>query len=159
MPDQPRHPRVGDDARREDGIRGREQRPDQERLGPVQVGQQLGRAGHQRSGDRHGEHQLPQRHVPGGLQHLGVDLEAVAEEDHDQGGEREHAHEARARIEGDEIQGSRADREPSYDEQGRERQEAAPREPGDQGADDEHDAQHRRDAVEVADCGQGRGHG
>ena len=50
-----------------------------------------------RAGDRHRQHELAQRQLPRRLEHLGLDLEPVAEQDHDQRDDREVVHEARAR--------------------------------------------------------------
>ena len=48
---------------------------------------------------RHREHELAERQVPGLLEHLRLDLEPVAEQDHDQRDDRQVGHEARRRVE------------------------------------------------------------
>ena len=50
---QPRHARVGDHRGREHGVGGREQRPQQERLGPAEVGERVGGQRDQAGGERH----------------------------------------------------------------------------------------------------------
>ena len=70
------------------GSVGDEQRAEQE--ASVQSGRSAGAwRARQCGGQRHREDELAQRQVPGALQHLALDLQAVPEEDHDQRDERQ----------------------------------------------------------------------
>ena len=60
-------------------------------------GQRVRHQGDEDAGDRHREHELAQRQPPRALQHLALDLEPVAEQDHDQGDDREVGDERSAR--------------------------------------------------------------
>ena len=51
------------------------------------------------AGHRHPDRKVARRQVPRALQHLGLDLQPVAEQDHDQRDDRELAHEARLGVE------------------------------------------------------------
>jgi hypothetical protein len=145
----PRHAGIGDHRRGEHGIGGRQQRTEQERLGPVEVRQQIGRHGHQPRCERHGQHQLAQRQVPGALEHLGLHLEAVAEEDQDQRDHRQRGDEARRRVERQHLQSPLPQCEPGDHEQRCERKEAAPGDAGDQRSSDEQEAQDGQGFVEL----------
>ena len=127
--DRPRNPRVGDHARGQHGIGGGEQRAEQERLGPAQTGQQLG---------------APRRRSPrsaawparacgtaaasGDWSISAVDLEAVAEQDHDQrhGGQLGHEPASGHRSAATPVH-ALAEHEAGEHEQRRQRQEAPPR--------------------------------
>ena len=99
MAHEPRHARVGHHARREHRVGRREKRAEQERLGPRQVGERVRDERDQRAGDRHAERELAHRQPPRLLQHLGLDLEPVAEQDHDQRDRREVLDERRLGVE------------------------------------------------------------
>ena len=141
--DQTRHPRVRHDARGEHRVGGRQQRADEERLRPGQVRQ--GGDGHRDDGrgDRHRDDERAQRHVPFAAEHLGLDLEAVAEQDHDERDDRQHRHEPACRVELEHAEPAGAEREAGEDEQRRQRQEAASRDPRDERAADEQRPEHR----------------
>ena len=81
MADDARHARVVDHARGSTGSVGDSSAPTRKASVHVRSMSALRRQRDDDGGDRHGEHELAQRQVPGPLQHLGVDLEAVAEED------------------------------------------------------------------------------
>ena len=74
---------------------------------------------------RHRDDELAQRQPPGLLQHLGLDLEPVAEQDHDQRDEREVVHEARARVDVEHAEAAVAEQEPGEHEDRGQRQERA----------------------------------
>ena len=100
------------------------------------------------------ERELAERQVPRLLEHLGLDLEAVAEQDHDQRDDRQVVHEARARVELEDLQPALAEGEARQDEHRRERQERPPREACDERArheqraeDEQHDLELHRDRV------------
>ena len=97
--DEPRHARVRDHRGREHRVGRREQGAHQEGLGPAEVREHVGGQGHEHAGERHREHELPERQVPGLLKHLLLHLEAVAEQDHDQRDHREALDELRRRVE------------------------------------------------------------
>ena len=99
------------------------------------------------------EHELAQRQVPGPLEHLGVDLETVAEEDEHERGDREVAHEARPRIDLQDVQPVVAEQEPDEHEDRGQRQERAPREARQQRAADEQRAEHGRRRLERGHAG------
>ena len=94
MADQARHARFVTMLEVSTGIGRREQRAEQERLGPGEPEQHVRGDGDDRGGDRHREHELARGQVPLAFEHLALDLEAVAEQDHDQRGEREILDEA-----------------------------------------------------------------
>ena len=142
MPNDPRHARVGNHCGGEHRIgRGTAARPTQQRLDPVEIGERVSRGRHQQSGHRHAEDQVAERQVPGLLQHLGLHLEAVAEQDQHQRDHREALHEVRGRVEVEHLEAALAEHESRHDEERRERQEAAPREARQQRADHQHRAE------------------
>ena len=93
------------------GSVGESRAPTQEGLGPAEVRERVGRQGHQHAGERHGEHELPERQVPRLLEHLLLHLEAVAEQDHDQRDHREPLHELRRRVELEHLEPALAQQE------------------------------------------------
>ena len=93
MPDDPRHARVGDHAGRQHRVGGREQRADEQARRPAEADDPVRGAGHDQRGQRHRHRELAQRQPPRLLEHLALDLEPVAEQDHDQRHEREVVHE------------------------------------------------------------------
>ena len=105
--------------------------------------------GDDRGGDRHRDHELARGQVPLAFEHLALDLEAVAEQDHDQRGEREVLDEARMRAEVDLAEAARAEREAGEHEQRGQRQERALREAGGERADDQQQAEHGGDRLEA----------
>ena len=111
MPDHARHARVGNDARREHRVSGREQRAHEEALGPREVEERARRKRHQHGCDRHREHELPEGEPPLRSQELLLDLEAVAEQDHDERHDRDHADEVACRRGLDDLQPPVAERE------------------------------------------------
>ncbi len=149
MADQARHARVCDDARGEHGVGRREQRAEQERLGPGEPEQEVRGGGDDRGGDRHRDHELARGQVPLAFEHLALDLEAVAEQDHDQGGEREILDKAGVRAEVDLAEATRAEREAGEHEQRGERQERALREAGGERAENQQQAEHGGDRLEA----------
>ena len=100
-------------------------------------------------GDRHREDELAQRQAPLALQHLAVDLESVAEEDHDQRDLRELGHEARPGAEVEHLEAAVAEHEPGEHEHRRQREEAAARHAGAERADDEQHAEDQRGVAEL----------
>ena len=95
---------------REHRVGRREQRADQEALGPAEVGQPVRGQRDDHAGQRHRHHELAQRQPPLRLQHLGLDLEPVAEQDHDQRDDRQVVHELAARVD---LEHARARRRPA----------------------------------------------
>ena len=85
--------------------------PEQAGLEPAEADDPVRDDRDQRAGDRHRERELAERQVPRLLEHLRLDLEAVAEQDHDQRDDREVVHEARARVELEHLQPALAERE------------------------------------------------
>ena len=94
------------------------------------------------------EHELAQRQMPLALEHLALDLEAVAKQDHDQRREREILDEARARAEVDPVEAAVADREAREHEQRREREHRAARETRDERACHQQQAERGRCRLE-----------
>ena len=105
---------IRDDRGREHGVGRRQERAEQERLGPVEVGQRVRHHGDERRGQRHGEHELAQRQVPLLLEQLLLDLEPVAEQDQDQGDDRERADEVRLGVELEHLDAALAEDEPRH---------------------------------------------
>ena len=75
--------------------RGERSAPPGGTTGPAEVGQRVRHHGDEPGGERHGEHELAQRQVPLLLEQLRLDFEPVAEQDQDQGDDRERADEVR----------------------------------------------------------------
>jgi len=142
------HAGIGHDTGGEHRVRRGEQRAEQQALAPAQPDQPAGQGRNHQRGHRHRHDELAQRQVPVALQHLAVDLEAVAEQDHDQRHVREVAHEAGARVEVQHAERALAEHEPGQDEQGRQRQQAAPRESGQERADHQQATEDRRGRLE-----------
>ena len=99
MADEPRNARVRDDARRQHRIGRRQQRAEQERLRPREVGERVRGERDERGGDRHRQHELARRQPPRRCSISRLDLEPVAEQDHDQRDGRELLDEARLGVE------------------------------------------------------------
>ena len=125
-----RHARVGDHRRREHRVGRREQRAEQEALGPAEIGQRVRGDRDDHARQRHRHHELAQRQPPGRLQHLGLDLEPVAEQDHDQRDDRQVVHEARARVDLEHAEAAVAEQEAGEHEGRGQRQERAVDEAG-----------------------------
>ena len=87
------HARVRDHGRRQHRVGRREQRSHEEGLRPAEIGERVRHERDEHAGERHGQRQLAQREVPSLLEHLLLDLEAVAEQDHDQCHHGEALHE------------------------------------------------------------------
>jgi hypothetical protein len=87
------------------------------------------------TGERHRERELAQGQVPGLLEHLLLHLEPVPEQDQDQGDDRQPLDEVRGRVEVEQPEAALAEQESGHHEGGRERQEAAARDTGDEGAE------------------------
>ena len=104
----------------------------------------VGGHGHEPGGDRHRQHELAEREVPGRLEHLGLDLEAVAEQDQDQRDDGHGLHEAAARVELEHLEPALPEREAGEHEDRGQRQEAAAGDPGDQRAEDQQPAEDGR---------------
>ena len=132
--DHARHARVGHDARRQHRVGRGQQRAEEEALGPVQVGQRVRGERDDRRRDRHRQHELAQRQAPRLLQHLGLDLEPVAEQDHDQRDDRQRPRRSPTPASNRAPQAALAEHEAGQHEERGQRQEAAPREPGQQRA-------------------------
>jgi hypothetical protein len=143
------HARVGHHRGRQHRVGRREQRADQQRRRPVEPDQQLRRRRHDHRGQRHRDDELAQRQPPGGLQHLGLDLEPVAEQDHDQGHGGEVVHEGRARVDVEHAEPALAEHEPGDDEHRGQGEERAMGQAGGQRADDEEAAEDQGRDVEV----------
>jgi len=141
--------RVGDHARGEHGVGRREQCADEEGLRPSQVGQQVGGERYQAGGDRHREHELEQGDVPGPLEHLGLHLEAVPEEDDDQRDGRQRGDEASRRVEVEHSGTALPEGEARQHEKRGEREEAATGEAGDQRAADQEEPEDERDGAKL----------
>ena len=75
-------------------------------------------------GDRHADRQLAQGQAPVALQELALDLQSVAEEDHDQGHRGEVTHKAGAGAEVENAGDARAQEEARKHEHGRQREDA-----------------------------------
>jgi len=95
--------------------------------------------------------------VPGPLEHLGLHLEAVAEEDDDQSYGRQSRGEAPRRVEVDHSGAALTEGEAREHEQRGEREEAAMDEAGDQRAADQEEPEDERSRVEVLRAGGGEG--
>ena len=77
--------RRGDDGRGDDRVGRREHRPEQERLGPVEAGEERLRGQRQqRHRDRHRDHQRPRDRAPVAPQQLLLDEHPVGEQGEDQ---------------------------------------------------------------------------
>ena len=148
MADEPRNPRIGHHARREHRIGRRQQRTEQERLGPGQVGERVGDDRHQHARDRHGHHELAERQPPGLLEHLRLDLEPVAEQDDDQRDRGQVLDEARLGGEVEHLEPAVTEHEAGDDEQRRHREERAMHEARAHGADDQQRSEDQRRRVE-----------
>src|SRR5580698_9342393 len=79
--------------------------------------------------------------MPSSLQHLALDLQSVAEQDHDQGDERQVLHKPRLGTEADQFQTAVSDHEPGQHEQSGKREERALSQPRGQCADDQQPAE------------------
>ena len=95
------------------------------------------------------EHELAQRQAPRALQHLALDLEPVAEQDHHQGDHREVGVERSAGVEVDDLQPAVAEHEARDDEQRGEREEGPVRDARQQRPEDEQHGEHEDRRVEV----------
>ena len=151
---QARHARVGDHARGEHGIGRREQRAEQERLGPRQIREGVRDERDQDAGDRHGQDQLARRQPPLALEHLGLDLDAVAEQDHDQRDGGELDDEARLGFELEHLEAAVAQHEAGHHEHGGHRQEAAMRQAGGERAPDQQRPEDQRRDLELVHRGR-----
>ena len=156
--DDPRHTRVRDHGGRQHGIGGREQRAEQEALGPVEIGHGVGQRRHQDRGERHRQHELAERQVPGRLEHLLLDLEAVAEQDQHERHHREALHEAAGGIELEHLEPAVAQHEAGDHEARREREEAALGETRDERAEDQQHAEDRERRLQELHTGGERRH-
>ena len=157
MADEPRNARIGHHGGGEHRVGRRQQRAEQARLEPAQPHDPVRGEGDDRARDRHRQRELAERQVPGLLEHLGLDLEAVAEQDHDQREHREVVHEARARVEVEHLQAAMAEGEAGQHEGRRERQERPPHEAGDERSEHQQaaeDEQHDLEAHRVRVCQQ-----
>ena len=97
--------------------------------------------GDDRRRDRHRQHELAHGQTPLALEHLALDLQPVAKQDHDQRDERQILDEARAGAEVDPAETTRADHEAGQHEQGGEGQERALRQPRQERTEDQQQAQ------------------
>ena len=158
MADDARDARVGDHRRGEHRVgRATAARP-AGRLGPAEVGERVDGDGHQRGRQRHGEHELAQRQVPGLLQHLLLYLEPVSEQDQHQRDDRQALDEVRVRIEVEQLQAALAEHEAGNHEGRRERQEAALGEPREQRAGHQQHAEHGGRLLQEVHAGGDGGH-
>ena len=154
----PRHARVGHHRGRQHRIGGRQQRAEQEALGPVEIGHDVGQRRDQDRGERHGQHELAQRQVPGRLEHLLLDLEAVAEQDQHERHDREPLHEAAGGVELEHLEPAVAQHEAGDHEPGREREEAALGQTRDERTEDQQHAEDRERRLQELDTGGERWH-
>ena len=132
VPYQPGDPGIRDHARGQHGVRRREQRAEQKRLRPREIGHRRRGASYERAGQGHSKRELPEGKMPRPLEHLRLDFQTVSKQDQDQRDDRERLDEPRAGIEVQHLEASLAEYEPCHHEDRREREEAAPRQPGDQ---------------------------
>ena len=152
--DDRRHARIRDHAGGQDRIGRGEQRAEQERLCPREVDEHVGGDGDDDRGQRHREHELAQRQTPVLLEHLAVNLEAVAEQDHDQRDGGESPDERRARVEVNDVRAAGSEPEADEDEQRGQRQKAAPGKAGHERANDEQDAEREQGRVKPRAIGR-----
>ena len=101
-----------------------------------------------RGGDRHRDDELAERQPPLALEHLRLDLEPVAEQDHDQRDRGQHGHEARARVELEHLQAALAEHEAREHEERGQREERAVGEARQQRAAHQHGAEDEQRDVE-----------
>ena len=121
-----RHAGIVDDARRQHGIGWRQQCAEQERLAPAESHHPARDQGDDRRRDRHADCKLAQRQLPLAPEQLGIHLEPVAEQDHDQCNAREVGDERGVGPEFEHSRAARSEQEAREHEHGRQREDTPP---------------------------------
>ena len=149
------HARVRDHARGQHGVRRRQQRAEEE-ASPSSPGRSSACAASATITAVIGiaSDELAQRQPPRALEHLRLDLETVAEQDHDQRDRGQHGHEARPGVELEHLQAALAEHEAGEHEERRQRQERAMRDARQQRAAHEDGAEDERATSNAVRGGQ-----